>query len=94
MSIEAHPPIFAAADPSAPPRIFKAEDLEARIEVIKKVREAWKGRPEYIATLDMEVWSMSLVARLLRAALVSQEGNAEAAQGVVEYFVFEVERNP
>jgi hypothetical protein len=69
--------------------IYTAEQLEARIEVLKSVRASWKGKSEYAATIDMEIWSMSLVARLLRAALDGPaiKGDSRLAHETVEKFV-------
>lgn len=45
---------------------YSAEEIEARIETVKRVRESWKGQPGYLRTIDMEIWAFTVAAKLVR----------------------------
>jgi hypothetical protein len=54
-------------------RIFTPEEIEARVEVIKQVRNSWKGKSDYALQIDMEIWALSTMASLIRSARVHAE---------------------
>lgn len=96
------PPVFQEVTPAtAPePRVeispfgsephgpITPERLEERVALIRHVRETWKGNATYCATLDMEIWAMSLVARMLWQAVA--EG-VDSPTLMVEQFVASIE---
>lgn len=48
--------------------IYSPDQIMARVETIKKVRESWKGAVEYAETIDMEIWALTIAAELLKAS--------------------------
>jgi hypothetical protein len=48
--------------------IYKPEMILARVAVIEKVLESWKGVPGYAETIRMEIWALRLAAATLNRA--------------------------
>lgn len=48
--------------------VITSQQIRDRVAVIEKVRESWKGVPEYADTISMEIWALKVAADLLEVA--------------------------
>jgi len=48
--------------------VYTPEKLRERIAFYEKQIETWKGNPDYLAKLQMELWALTLAAAMLEVA--------------------------
>lgn len=48
--------------------IYTPQQILDRVATIEKVLETWKGKAEYAATIEMEIWALKVAAQTLETA--------------------------